>query len=305
MNIVNIHDYIKSWNIVRNLENNNPFDVIVFEDKLEIEDIPNNINVESIKDLWFEFWYSGIIAWLTQKYKNILLVIDELSYMYFLPFIKSSTESNISIINISSGISWYINKTTPDMEDLSVLSNFNIKLYEPFDFISLFKTLEREERKYIRVCDKELPNNLFQDSQENIEFAQDITSLIDFWLTWDSWTILSWWYMLPETISAVNQSIEEYWTSFDVFALLNYNFEINEELIYSLNKTEHLIIIMDQSKTSNYEQIIKSKLWEKWLIDINITFITPNTANLTTILKEYLFEQTEMDWPSIFGRLNK
>lgn len=295
---LNIYEYVKNWLILKNLEQDNIFDLVIYEqfDNQELD--LKNVNIKTLDDIKYEFWISWTIANTCKNHKNVLVILDELNYFYLIPLLKTLKTNNLTIINLGTGISWYLNKSNPDMEDISTLANFNINLYEPYDMKSFFEIVKKEGNKYIRIPNKEMPTDIFQ--WQNIKMKNWIVSLIDFELTWDKWTLLCWWYMLAETIQAVNLWQE---SNYDVFAIYNYDFNITESLKESILKTENLIIILDQKPLTNIEKIIKSILWERWLFDTQIKFIYPEIDKIKTSLKDYLFTQAQFDWEWISQKL--
>lgn len=302
MNNINLYEYVKHWQLLKNLEKANPFDIIIYENRLERE-IPQNLNIKTLEEIWFEFWYSWTLKGISQKYKNILLILDELSYIYFLPFIKTIKDEKITIINLSSGISWFLNKQSPDIEDIWILKNFDLEIYEAYDFVNFFDILKEEKNKYIRIADKEIPQNIVQGN-ENISLSKtwELVSLIEFGITGFSGTILVGWYLLQETLLAIGNKAEENF-SYDMFVIYNYNFEIKEELLSSIQKTEKLYIIIDHKENTNLENFIKSKLREKGIIDTEIVFIYPEIEKIQTLLKEHLFQEACFDGNAIAERL--
>jgi hypothetical protein len=171
MNIINLYEYIKNWAFINELWK--IFDIVVDENKL--------------KELWYEFGVSGVLSWLNKNYKNILIIIDSLNYEYFIPYIKSNnwkSDSNYTIINLWTGITWFLNKSNPDIDDIWVLTNYNISIYEPYDHESLKQILNKKENKYIRISDKDIAKNLFESEDTVINKSWNIIWLTDLWYWW-------------------------------------------------------------------------------------------------------------------------
>lgn len=305
MNIINLYEHIRYWHFLLDLQKNNPFDLIVFEEIPEwfIENHKKlKLNIMRLDNLWYEFWISWTIAWLSKQYKNILFILDKLNYIYIIPTIKRLWDSNITVINLWSGISWTLNKWIPELEDIWVLSNFNINIFEPYDLLSLIRTLQLKWNKYIRISYKELPINLFEWADNYDNYNKQIVSLTEFGLTGDSGTIIFWWYMINEIIHTINLA-QQKWIFYDWFMINSYDFKISDELRDSLQKTEKLIIILDQIN-SNYPSLIKAKLFDNWLFDTEIITIYPSISGINTNLEEYIFSQAKFDWVWILEKIS-
>jgi len=300
MNIVNLYEYVKNWLILRNFEKKSPFDLIVYEnfDNNEITIHPK-IKLKTLKDLWYEFGISWIISWLSNEYKNILFVIDNLNYIYLLPFIRNIWKNKVTIINLWAGLSWHLNKWNPDMDDIWVLANFDINIYEPYDFVNFFDILGNKENNYIRIANKELPMNLFWEKWPS---KSDIVSLREFELSWDKWTIITAWYMSADIINAASK-LKEKWKNYDIFLLSNYKLQLTEELKNSIKNTENLIIFLDQNQNSQYINYIKWQLLEND-IKTKITVFYPKTDWLGTILADHIFSECNFDSDKIYKNLS-
>ena len=307
MNWINLYEYIKYWMFLKNLDGNNPYDIVIYEnfENSEIE-IPKSINMTTMKELWFEFGYSWALSALSKKYKNILIILDWLSYIYLIPFIKSIWKKNFTILNLWSWISWYINKWNPDLDDIWVLSDLNIGVYENYDMSTFYHSLSNKWTKYIRIMNKEIAVNLFQTSENEDEivwwFIQwwDAISMTEFWLSGNSWTILVWASLALDMILAHQSLWKDKW--YDVFLITNYSFDFDDKILNSLNKTKKLIVLLDAS--SNYENYIKAKLFDLGIKNFKIIFIYPKTEKITTFLKDYIYKQAEFDSEWLFNHLS-
>lgn len=294
MNSINLLQYVRNWLFLKNLEQENPFDLIIFEkfDNDEIN-LNSNIKIHTLENMKYDFGISWIISSLADKHKNILFVIDEINSIYLLPLLNLS-KNNITIINLWSWISSYINKDLPETKDIWILSNFDIKIYEPFDLKSFFEILKLWWSKYIRTDDKELPLNVFDQSEIQIDYKDWIISMIEYGFSGGEWTVVLAGSMTIESILSMD-ICQKKWVFFDLFILYWYNFKITNELKNSILKTEKISIVLEQNKDCIYENVIKAKLWESWLFETEINFIYPNFEKISTNLKDYIFEQAEFD----------
>lgn len=299
---VNLYEYVKNWLFLKNLEEKNPYDLIIFEKFSNNELDVKNINIKTLDDLGYEFWTSWAINHYVSKYKNVLIVLDTLSIIYLLPIIKN-LKNNLSIINLWTWLTGYINKGLVDDDDLAVMSNYDIDIYEPFDLDSLFSTLNINNSKYIRISNKELPIKLFWEEEWMFEIKEWLIWLDEYWLSGNDWIILCWWYMLSECLNAM-AALQEEWKYYSVYIIWKHNYSINESLLNHINNSNKIIYIVD-NKISNWakKQIIW-KLASVWIYDCEIKIVSPNFENINTNLKDYIFEQAEYDSQHLFEKLN-
>lgn len=302
MQAINIADYIRSWNILNNFQEKNPFDLIVYEK------LPENSKIKwledkiiSLEDERFDFWINWKLMAASEKYKNILIIIDQINIWYLLPFIQKSKNTNFSIINIWSWYSSFINKQVPETADISLLQNFNIEIKEPIDFVSFFGFLWNNNKQYIRIPEKELPWTISKDWEDNLDTNEKLISLKEFWLTWEDGTILVWASMVWEIVQATSLTRQED-KNYDVFCVTDYTFLLSEDIKESIKNTEKLIIILDQNEIKWFENKIKSVLFDNQIIDVQIYFIQPNQLP-TTSSKEYIQENIQFWWEGIYEKL--
>lgn len=304
MNIINLFEYVKHWQILRNLEDNCPFDLIIYEniDSEVLETVDTDkINIKTFSDFNFDFWVSWILKWAICEYKKVLIVIDSLPFYYMIPFFQNN-QSDVTILNLWTWVSSYANKTEINLNDIDVLSNYNVWVYEAYDFMSMFNIIKKDWIKYIRIANKDLPSNLFQWSDEIIDTNANLISFENFEISWENWTILCWWYLINYIIGALDAANQN-GKNFDLFGIVWYNIQLNQEIIDSLNKTEKLILIVDWDISNNLNNSIKAQLANNWLNDIEIELIIPDFNNIKSNQAEYVFEEAWFDMEWLYNKL--
>lgn len=108
--------------------------------------------------------------------------------------------------------------------------------------------------------------------------------------------------MLVHAIHAVQQ-LQDAGTFHDLFLLGEYDFTISEALKESIVRTGKLIVLLDQRHHSTYERIITSKLRDAGIAGVKLSFLTPDTRKIHTILPEYLREQARRDGAGIASQI--
>lgn len=303
MNIVNLQKYISNWLILNNLSKQNPFDMVIYEEKKDnqnFNEYEDQLNIHSLDELDYDFGLSGKLNQLTKDKDNILLIIDQTNIEYLIPFLNS-TDSNFSIINLSAGASNFINKKNYISPDIGILSNYDTNVYEPYDFISLFKVLQNKENNYIRAMNKDISMNMFREADKQEKF-KDIVNLTEFEMKGSHGTLITWGSSLSSTIKAANK-LKDDGHFYDLFTILNYNFEINDEIKTSLEKTEKLILVLDINPKDVYLKTIKSKLREKGLWDTQIHLVCPKASQIDTHLADYVYNKADFDSEGIYEQI--
>ena len=298
--VTNLNDYISSWLFLKNLENSDQnIDKVIFDiDSLKCNDL--KIDVEFLSaDLEFGInWALKKIVW---KKKKIILVLNRFNLYYILPFVRLFKEKiDLNIIWLNSGSIGIFGKFFPEYNDVSLAIDFWIDVYEPLDVINFFDVLKKDWTKYIRITSKDYPNNIFTNIEGNYS---DIFSFEDFGVSWEKFTILVGWYLLPEVLQAIEKL--NYDNIFgDLFVINKYNFSFTDDLINSLRKTERLLLVSDIDRDL-YISYINSLLYYSNLSDVIFDFVWPLVKKITVLNKDYLLEEVKLDWLNLYKRIKK
>ncbi|WP_213348378.1 hypothetical protein [Candidatus Vampirococcus lugosii] len=304
MNEINIVKYIQSGLVLKNLGRKKIFDTIIFEkiDK-DIIDEYKGFQIYTLEDYGYDFSINGKLISLVEDSNNILLIIDKLNINYIIPFIKKakSIGINFTIINIGAGVSSAINKDILESDDISTLLNYEFDILEYYDFVTFFEYTIKKGQKYIRVPYRTITGSLSKDNSIGIDPYGKISNLTGLGLVGENGTILVGASMLQDTIQFTNLARES-GLMYDVFCIHDHNFKLNQEILESLQKTEELIIIIDQIYNKNYLDRIKSQLWDIGIIDCKIRFISPD-EKIGTKNEEFIWEDVKFDGKGIYNKL--
>lgn len=294
--IINLYNDINSLNILSD-KIISEYDYVIVENKKWIEVSNYKWKIVEMWDKLFSFW-NWLLSRNDSKNLKILLILNKFNVYYYINLLNNF-DWIIHIVNLWVWASWITKKHQIENMDISLLTNFSINVYEPYDKTSLLKFLMKKENIYVRISDKEYVENLFNTENNNI--SEWVIGLYEYWYSWDSWTIVFWWSMLKEFIQILNSS-QENSQYFDAFILNKYNFEINDDFLDSIRKNEKLTFVIDWS-VWGYKNYIKAKLREKGIIDIKFSIITPNFDKLNCHLYEYNFENAEFDSQAIYEKI--
>lgn len=274
------------------------YDAIVWE-KMPSE-LNKNYNHIELADLQYDFGAAGKMAALSDKYQSILIIIDTINALYLLPWLSSlPKDKRVTVLQLNAGIASYMTKSQPDITDIAMLLPY-IAVKEVFDEESLMQQLVSAESAYVRISPTETHAALFE---KKIDMKDGIGDLRDRWFEGVAGTVIAPGGVLVQAIHAL-QHLREEGKSYDLFVLGDYNFAITKDLKESIIKTEHIIMLLDQQRRTNYEAVVKAKLWDSWLVDTEISFVYPNSEKINTILPEYLWEQANWDGLWVAEKIN-
>lgn len=246
---------------------------------------------ESVDFLW-------AIAHHTRISQKLLIIPSTTPIDSIFPFIQKG-EAITTLINTHSGISSFSVTWFWDLWDIAKARDFWLQVYEAIYQEQLENIIEKEKQScYIRL-------NEATTIKEQIPSFDDYTDIISFQKqdnTSSKWTLLCFWTNLINTLYAV-WFLQEEGHTVDIFSTHFLFFTIHDELKKSLQKTEHLFIIIDQHMWSLYESWIQTNLHKSGLSSCKITFITPYYQQISSIAMEYSYEQAEFDWFHIAKRI--
>ena len=317
--MINLSQYFANGLFLQNIDDTHPFDAIIFEKFSQqqrdtvladlthapniyalIDDSnKNNQHNTTINDLSL----IGLVEALAQTHTRILIVLDKLPLQSILPTL--TRHSHISCINLHTGISSLGNKLHYEGNDIAQWIINTIPVLEPFDFLHAIDLLHTSEQCIMRLVDKELAQSILGNEQQDMRKLMHQSSLINMgnvWINGDVWTLLIGGSLLGETITAL-QSVNEQGKFFDLFSINNYLFSMSDELAESIEKTEHLITIIDQDNHARVHTYLKALLRSKQITDCEITTISPNTKKVTSTEPAYSYDQAWLWVETLVTRL--
>ncbi len=267
MEMVNLVDFVKSWEIFEKIEWY--YDRIVSD--FDFWNLEWFIKINNISDL------NNI-----DKSKKILFILDKLLYDNIVNFFDMK---EICILDMNFWINSFGNKLSISNTDIVKLLDYNIDIYEPCDLISFLNYLELDGKCYVRINKNDLPLNFSDDSQ-----VKDFIDMTSRWFDWESMTVVTTWSMLPEVIRT-NHLLNENGIFPGIFILNKLNADLNDIDF----KSKNIVFIIDIFQSDFYELFINNKFK-----DFNIKFIYPNYSKITSILDEYRFQDLLFDAESLY-----
>lgn len=307
-NITNIVEYVRSGRILENIEANNWFDIVIFETRKYIEkdflEKKYNFDILFLEDVAFDFGISGIVKWLIDTKKKWLVILDKFNSFYLLPLLnilKDFQNRKVFILNLNVWITSRIFKMEPDYNDVWLFLDYWINIWEPMDLLKLFEIFEKNEIWYIRISNKDYALNVFEWWER--QKVNSILNFSEYGISWINWTILAFGYMIPHVLQAMD-SLNSEWLFFDLFWVLNYNFNFSQEIVDSISNTEKLIVIAD-TNSKNFENLLKAKLYDLNMPEVVLKIIKPEYNKIQTNQIDYIFEQAWFDYISLVRKIKK
>ncbi len=260
------------------------FDHILFE----------NTYIENNSD------FLSAISYYSRKNSRLLIIASRTCVDTIFPIIQK-WNSMIALINVSCWMMGFTNKWFWDIWDIAKARDFWLQVYEPLYQEHISDILENINTScYIRFNEHLLRE---QQVPKTITNTSWIISFQDLNYTWNYWTVLCFWTLLPDVIYWAHY-LQEQGFGIDIFGVTNlFSFE-SDILFESIKKTGKLIVVMDQHLWSLYEIWIRSILFEKWLSPI-LKFIMPYYQKISSMSAEYMYEHAQIDWPAITQRIQE
>jgi len=137
MDIINLLEHIKTGAFLE--DGAFPFDVIV-RDSVPADLPKTDIPSVSFSDINYDFGLSGQLRGIAEKYARILIINQSVNMVYLLPWIFSlHDDKQVTICNVA-GISSYMSKAQPDLQDITLLLH-SLPVKEAYDKKTLLTTL--------------------------------------------------------------------------------------------------------------------------------------------------------------------
>ncbi|MDD3263037.1 MAG: hypothetical protein PHR61_04260 [Candidatus Absconditabacteria bacterium] len=243
--------------------------------------------------------FLGAISYYTRQEKKLLIVASKTPVDIIFPIIQSG-KSKTTLINPSCGLLGFSNKGFWDVRDITKAKDFGLDVYEiayQEQILDLFK--KNQSSCYIRL-NEHIPYKE-QLPEVNIE-SLGITSFQKHGYSGSNGTIICFGSLLIDVLYGAG-FLQEQGHAVDVFVGSQLFFKIDNDLKESLQRTEKLIIIIDQHLGSLYESWIKATLFEIGLSNVSIKFITPSYQSVSSVAIEYMYEQAKIDGFNITQRI--
>jgi len=233
--------------------------------------------------------------------KHPLIILSELNLSFLEPILSVLNDKNYAtIINIHAWLGSYGKKISPEINDLDeYISKLNFHSFEPIDLENMWNIFKQNNRQYIRLLHKEMPDAIFDVDELGIIDASmlenlDSISLKTYGFVWNDGVILATGSLFATTIQTW-EIIQNHNKQVSIFVLQRLNADWSEEMIENIKNSKKLFIMIDHDNSEELRKWIKNELKKYWLTDIELNIICPKYEKLTTIMNEYQEELSDFD----------
>ncbi len=301
MNALNLCTYLQEGLFFNALAEQKSIDAIII-DKAVPASWDKTIPVYSLQDM--QRWAAGALQALVGKHKHILVLREKLPIRYLLPLLHTAPkELSITIVNIWAWVSGLLPKGMPDLTDIDHVLPTDFRIVEPCDVLSFFVLLRQPGHTYIRLPHKEFVADLLQGEGTPTR-DNGLLDATKRWYSGDEATIICPGWLLSWVIQALHTLGTEERTA-DLFVVSDYRFKRSKELLASCKKTEHCIVLLDQSLTSTYQELLTLTCTHKVSSNVKLDFLLPQTTTPTTILSDDLRHQAGFSPEMLYERLSE
>ncbi len=240
--------------------------------------------------------------------KHPLIILNELNLNFLEPIFEIlNNKDYVTIINIHTWLWSYGKKISPEINDLAYIWKLDFNVFEPIDLENMRNIFKQNNRQYIRLLHKEMPNAIFDVDELWIIDASmlenlDSISLKTYWFAWNDGVILVSGSLFATAIQTW-EIIQNHNKQISIFVLQRLNSDWSEEMIENIKNNKKLFIIIDHENTEELKKWIEKRIKKLNLTDIQLSIISPKYWNLTTILNEYQEEQADFDPEKLSQRI--
>ena len=233
--------------------------------------------------------------------KHPLIILSELNLSFLEPILSVLNDKNYAtIINIHAWLWSYGKKISPEINDLDeYICKLNFHSFEPIDLENMRNIFKQNNRQYIRLLHKEMPDAIFDVDELWIIDASmlenlDSISLKTYGFAWNDGVILATGSLFA-TVIQTWEIIQNHNKQISIFVLQRLNADWSEEMIENIKNSKKLFIMIDHNNSEELRKWIKNGLKKYWLTDIELNIICPKYEKLTTIMNEYQEELSDFD----------
>lgn len=240
--------------------------------------------------------------------KHPLIILNELNLSFLEPIFELlNNKEYATIINIHTWLWSYGKKVSPETNDLDLVSKLNFNIFEPIDLENMRNIFKQNQKQYIRLLHKEMPDAIFDVDELGIIDASmlenlDSISLKTYGFAGNDGVILATGSLFATAIQTW-EIIQNHNKQVSIFVLQKLNADWNNEIIENIRNSKKLFILVDHENSKELKKLVENGLKNYQLSDIELNIICPKYEKLTTILNEYQEEQSDFDPEKLAQRI--
>ena len=240
--------------------------------------------------------------------KHPLIILNELNISFLEPIFELlDSKKYATIINIHAWLWSYGKKISPETDDLDYVRKLNFHSFEPIDLENMRNIFKQNQRQYIRLLHKEMPDAIFDVDELGIIDASmlenlDSISLKTYGFAGNDGVILATGSLFATAIQTW-EIIQNHNKQVSIFVLQKLNSNRTEEMIENIKNSKKLFILIDHSDSEELRKRVENGMKNFWLTNIETIIICPKYSKLTTILNEYQEEQSDFNPEKLSQRI--
>ena len=241
--------------------------------------------------------------------KHPLIILNELNLSFLEPIFELlNNKEYVTIINIHAWVWSYGKKISPETNDLDdYICNLNFHSFEPIDLENMRNIFKQNQRQYIRLLHKEMPDAIFDVDELWIIDASmlknlDSISLKTYGFAGNDGVILASGSLFATAIQTW-EIIQNHNKQVSIFVLQKLNSDWTEEMIENIKNSKKLFILVDHDNSEELRKRVENWMKNYWLNDVELNIICPKYEKLTTILNEYQEEQSDFNPEKLSQRI--
>ena len=240
--------------------------------------------------------------------KHPLIILNELNLSFLKPIFELLNKKDyVTIMNIHAWLWSYGKKISTETSDLDLVCKLNFDSFEPIDLENMWNIFKQNNRQYIRLLHKEMPDAIFDVDELGIIDASmlenlDSISLKTYGFAGNDGVILATGSLFATAIQTW-EIIQQHNKQVSIFILQKLNSDWNNEIIENIRNSKKLFILIDHSNSEGLRKWVENGLKNYQLTDIELNIICPKYEKLTTILNEYQEEQSDFSPEKLAERI--
>ena len=182
--------------------------------------------------------------------KHPLIILNELNISFLEPIFDILNKKDyVTIINIHAWLWSYGKKISPETNDLDYICKLDFNTFEPIDLENMRNIFKQNQKLYIRLLHKEMPDAIFDVDELGIIDASmlknlDSISLKIYWFAGNDGVILASGSLFATAIQTW-EIIQNHSKQVSIFVLQKLNSNWSEEIIENIKNSKKLFILID------------------------------------------------------------
>ena len=240
--------------------------------------------------------------------KHPLIILNELNISFLEPIFDILNKKDyVTIINIHAWLWSYGKKISPETNDLDYICKLDFNTFEPIDLENMRNIFKQNQRQYIRLLHKEMPDAIFDVDELGIIDASMLEnlnsiSLKTYGFAGNDWVIITTGSLFATAIQTW-EIIQNHNKQVSIFVLQKLNSNWSDEMIENIKISKKLFILVGHNDSEELRKRVENGMKKYGLNNIELNIICPKYENLTTILNEYQEEQSDFNPEKLSQRI--